>query len=27
MIEILKDLERQYKENIKIESEEWKCYI
>ena len=27
MIEILKDLENQYKENIKIESEEWKCYI
>ena len=27
MILILKDLEEQYKENIKVESEEWKCYI
>jgi len=27
MIEIFKDLEKQYKENIKIESEAWKCYI
>ena len=27
MILILKDLEKQYKKNIKVESEEWKCYI
>ena len=27
MILILKDLEKQYKENIKVESEEGKCYI
>jgi len=27
MIEIFKDLESNYKKNIKIESEEWKCYF
>ena len=27
MISMLKDLENQYNKNIKIESEEWKCYI
>ena len=24
---LAKDLENQYKENIKVESEEWKCYF